>query len=620
MCGFVGVVGEIDETKFVRMTRSLAHRGPDGEGFWSDESANIQLGFRRLAILDKAGGAQPMSTRDGRITLVFNGEIYNHRKLRRELEAEGGVFTSDHADGEVILQGYALRGSDIVADLEGMFAFAIADLNRHELFLARDRFGEKPLFYSKDSRRLAFASEARALGFLKESGLGVDPDQVARYFAYGHVPAPDSLWQGIRKVEPGHTLTIGLHGERREKDRRYWQFRTAPRQDTAADPERLTELLKNSVRSRLEADVPLGFLLSGGLDSSAIALLARRTDDSRLINTFTAGFEEATFDERRYARVIARMCGSKHHEVVVRSRDAIDAMGALYRQMDEPIADPSFLPTALLCEHVRSHVTVALSGDGGDELFAGYDPFRALAAAKVYRAVVPAAAHRMILSFMERIPPGDTNMNLSLKVRQGVRGAGSEPGLWNPLWMAPASVAEIRAITGGLSVRPEEVFDDALDLWNSCESRDLVNRTTEFFGRFYLQLLLTKVDRASMLHGLEVRSPFLDTALAEFALSLPAREKFRRGKGKRILRDALVGVVPPEIMDRPKKGFGIPVAAWLREFPPPDRNMADDAGLSGSALTGMWEQHRSGAADHRGALWAWYALQESLRGARTSSV
>lgn len=619
MCGFVGVVGEIDETTLVRVTQSLAHRGPDGEGFWSDEQANVHLGFRRLAILDKAGGAQPMSTSDGSIALVFNGEIYNHRKLRRELEADGGVFTSDHADGEVILQGYALRGSDIVDDLEGMFAFAIADLNRQELFLARDRFGEKPLFYSQVGRRLAFASEARALGLLDESGLGVDPDQVARFFAYGHVPAPGSLWLGIRKLEPGHTLTFGLHGERREKHRRYWQFRTLSRPGAAADPERLTELLENAVRARLEADVPLGFLLSGGLDSSAIALLARRADESKSIRTFTAGFDEATFDERRYARVIAGMCDSQHHEVVVRRGDALDAMGALYRRMDEPISDPSFLPTALLCEDVRSNVTVALSGDGGDELFAGYDPFKALAAAKVYRAVMPAAAHRIMLSLMEGVQPGDTNMNFSLKVRQGIRGAGSKPGLWNPLWMAPASLAEIQMVTGGRSVRAEEVFDDALDHWNSCESDNLVDRTTEFFGRFYLQLLLTKVDRASMLHGLEVRSPFLDTALAEFALSLPARQKFRRGKGKRILRDALVGVVPAEILDRPKKGFGIPVSAWLREFPPPDRGLAADAGLDGKALTGMWEQHRTGASDHRGVLWSWYALQESLRGAKAGA-
>src|SRR6516165_3908172 len=398
MCGIVGFIGFGSRQDLEAMTAALSHRGPDGSGLWVSPDAPVFLGHRRLSIVDLEGGAQPMWDAAGEIGVVYNGEIYNHLELRRALEAVGHGFRTSHSDTEVLIHGYRQWGEDLPARLNGMFAFAIYDRVRRRLFLARDRFGEKPLYLYRQPGRIAFASELSALLRHTDIPRELDSRAIQKLFAWGFIPAPNALYRHFRKVPGGTSLTYSLDDDS-VRERRYWKFRLEPDQSLAdRDVPRLCEELRSlfaqSVKRRLMSDVPLGLFLSGGIDSGSVLAAATRALPPEQISTFTIGFNETSFNEAPFAQELAAHFGVRHHLEMLDLENARKLMPDVLRRLDEPLGDASILPTYLLSHFTRRSVTVALSGDGGDELFAGYDPFKALTPAQIYARLVPTGLHR----------------------------------------------------------------------------------------------------------------------------------------------------------------------------------------------------------------------------------
>ena len=595
------------------MTDTLRHRGPDGDGIFCDTTNQVWLGHRRLSVIDIAGGQQPMANEDGKIQVVFNGEIYNHKQLRAELTSAGHVFHSDHSDTEVLVHGYEEWGSDLPERLNGMFAFAIYDIPRKRLFLARDRFGKKPLFYHFDGARFLFASELTAFQYIADLSLSFSKKGLMKFFGYGYFPAPYTPYEQIQKLPAGHFMNVDLPA-RTMVARPYWSFCMEPqpvRPGTEADlAAELRHLLREAVRRRLESDVPLGFFLSGGIDSSAVTGLARELMPDNDLFTFSMGFQEPTFDESRFAKIAADKFRTQHITKTCSLDDMKQQMPGILARLDEPTSDSSFLPTTMVCGLAREHVTVALSGDGGDELFGGYDPFHVFPMASAYHTYVPAPVHGFLRTMFDRTwPISEKNMSFGFKVRRALKGLSHAPALWAPHWLGPLEAGEISELFD-THVEPEEVFSEVVALWEASPHLEPADRLTEFFVRFYLQdNILLKVDRASMLNSLEVRAPFLDTDVVEFARRLPMAMKLRHGKGKFILKQAMNGLVPDEILTRPKKGFGIPLTKWLKDLPAPDVDPTP-LGLSSIFLRRRWKQHREGKIDDRANLWCWYALAQ----------
>lgn len=435
MCGLAGFSGYGREEDIVRMTRLLAHRGPDSSGAFNDAEMSLWLGHARLEVLDPTGGHQPMTDKSESIVVVFNGEIYNHRELRKDLEARGHRFRSHHADTEILIHGYKEWGADLPERLNGMFAFAIFDQRRRQLFLSRDRFGEKPLFYAETADAFVFGSEIRSVLAHPSVDDALDRGALKKFFAHGFFPAPHTAWRTVRKLPAGHSMTIDL-ATRRSNQQRYFSFRIEADQRPAGDiPEKqlveeLRALLDQSVQRRLEADVPLGILLSGGIDSSAILAMAARHRDPATIDAFTIGFEEASFDETAYARQMAEVVGCRHHVSRCDLGEARDLLDPLLARIDEPTGDPSILPTFLLTRFAREQVTVALGGDGGDELFAGYDPMAALGPSQLYSRYVPPPLHRLMRRAVGFLPVSDRNMSFDFKLKRWMRALAHGPQFW----------------------------------------------------------------------------------------------------------------------------------------------------------------------------------------------
>ena len=619
MCGIAGFItsggaGDDGPEILRRMTRALAHRGPDAEGYHHD--GTVHLGHRRLSIVDLSGGAQPMSTADGRLTIVFNGEIYNHRELRDRLESLGHAFQTDHSDTEVLLNGYREWGEGMLERLNGMFAFAIQDSEAGTLFLARDRFVKKPLYWFHRGGTLAFASELKALLHHPAAPRNESTAALKKYFAYGFIPAPLSAIEGIFKLPGGWCGTLRV-ADGQWSVRRWWEFRLEPsaEQVTAARisswGEELLAILDRAVKRRLMADVPVGVFLSGGIDSSAVAVLAARHLPGGRLRAFSVGFTDPTFDELPFAREAAALIGCSHDCEILDLSRARDLLPGLLARLDEPNGDASILPTWLLCGFTRRHVTVALGGDGGDELFAGYDPFKALGKAALYDSLVPRGLHPAIRLLASQLPVSHANISLDFKIKRTLRGLSHPPSRRLPVWMGPLEPREIDRYFGDRTP-PEELYSEAIEAWDACgEGADPVDRTLQFFTRLYLQdQILAKVDRASMLHGLEARSPFLDLEVVDFARRLPHQVKFRHGTTKWILKKALEPVLPATILHRKKKGFGTPAGSWLRDGAiAPGVPLGSAGSVVGEALTA----HRSGKADERLFLWSQHVL-EAWRG------
>ncbi|MGD8276567.1 MAG: asparagine synthase (glutamine-hydrolyzing) [Gemmatimonadota bacterium] len=613
MCGIAGYAAldprrVLDPAPVRAMLDRLAHRGPDDEGTHVREG--VVLGHRRLSIIDLEGGHQPLFGATERTAIVANGEIYNYRVLRRKLEESGHRFHTA-SDTEVAAHAYDAWELDFLDRLDGMFALALWDGARRRLVLARDRMGEKPLYYRIHDGVLAFASELDALLALPGSERTLSPTALAQYLTLEYVPAPDSIIEGVAKLEPG-TMLVAERGE--VTTRRYWRLDPRPIGERLPYPDAVRELrsrLERAVRSRLVSDVPLGIFLSGGIDSSTVAALAAREG---ALETFSIGFEEASFDERRYARAVAERIGSRHHEHVVRAAEMPDLVPRLGELLDEPLGDASILPTAALSRFAREHVTVALGGDGGDELFAGYPMHPAQRVAPLVR-VLPPVLNRAFAAGARRLPVSHANFSFGFRVRSFLRGAAAPPPDNHALWMSSFTADELvdllepdvlEAAAGG-----HGTLDRFRTVWAESRGAPLLGRATHLDALTYLPNdILTKVDRASMAVALEVRAPFLARDVVEFAFSLPDAYRMRGLRGKRILRDAIRDLIPAEVLRRPKKGFGMPVAAWLNgALKPllhgllgPDRLRADGI-FRPAAVERLIREHGDGRADHRKPLW-----------------
>lgn len=567
MCGITGLIhsnsSPVDRSVLESMNRAITSRGPDAEGYWIQEGAG--LGHRRLSIIDLEGGAQPMTSPDGRYTIVFNGEIYNFASLKADLE-KSGEFFSTHSDTEVLLKLYVQSGKNCLAKLNGMFAFAIWDAREKSLFAARDRMGKKPFYYWKTPNTFAFASECKA--FLKHPQFSkrLNPQAISSFFQYEYVPAPLSIYDDVFKLPAAHCLTFKNNQLTIE---RYWEipFTDSPLDISEAEAASLlVNHLDRAVERRLVSDVPLGVFLSGGIDSSAIVAMMARHRPGNSIKTFSIGFQERSYDETPYADLIAKTFKTDHHQEVLSPNRLHEIIPEVTGYLDEPFADYSILPTYLLARFTRQKVTVALGGDGGDELFAGYPTFYADRLANTYRHV-PGFARKMIAKFGRSLPVSHADMSFDFKLNQFLYGASFPPIARNQVWLGAFHAAEqsdlftpeMRGQFGNFN--PLQFTADALQ---HCPSTSPENRLLYFYQKFYLcDDILVKADRASMANSLEVRAPFLDVELVEYASQLPYRLKLKGKQTKYILKKALEGILPDSILYRPKKGFGIPMAEWL---------------------------------------------------------
>ena len=566
MCGIAGRINYVSERPVSAalvqgMCDLIAHRGPDGSGVWTRGHAG--LGHRRLAIIDLSeAGAQPMSTADGQIWLTFNGEIYNFLELRSELEARGHRFRS-HTDSEVILYAYREYGVECISRLRGMFAFAIWDEPRRRLLVARDRLGKKPLFYTNDADGLAFASEPKA--FLADPSFSSTPNPAAlsAYLTYQYVPAPMSAFEGVHKLPPAHYLLVE---DGRVTVRRYWKLSYGTKRNiTEAEAvDELRSRLREAVRIRLVSDVPLGAFLSGGIDSGAIVALMSELG-AVPVRTFSIGFQEKEYDELDYARLVAKRYETQHEEFVVRP-NAMEILPRLVWHYNEPFADSSAIPTFLLSELTRRYVTVALNGDAGDENFAGYERYRANVLASRFDGM-PSVLRRPLDLVARMVPASGTSKSVMSRGKRFLEalGEGRERRYvrwmshFQPLLKSELCRAEFQEVAGG------DASDILLRSYAESDAPDFVDATLDVDVNNYLpDDLLVKVDIATMAHGLEGRSPLLDHPLMEFAASLPSGLKMNGAIKKYIFKEAVKPLLPKEIIERPKMGFGVPLDHWFR--------------------------------------------------------
>lgn len=591
------------------MCERMVHRGPDSEGLFV--TSGCALGMRRLAIIDLVTGEQPVFNEDRSVVVILNGEIYNYRELRADLEKDGHAFRSA-SDTEVLPHLYEQYGDEMVTRLNGMFAFALWDEKRRRLFIARDRFGEKPLYWGVFDNQLLFASEPKVLLAHPSVRPSLNLQALRQYLSFDYVPAPLSIYEGINKLPAAHT--VSLENGQVTIDR-YWRLsyaKTEPVPSEQEAAEHLLELLADSVRMRLVSDVPLGVLLSGGVDSSTVAALAVRSS-SEAVKTFSISFAEASFDESRYARGVAKFLGTDHHEERLSANLAANLVSEIGSWIDEPFSDPSLVPTYLLSRFTRKHVTVALGGDGGDELFGGYPTYRGHRWAQVYQYVPPLLRNGVIEPLIRLLPVKTKNLSFDYKALRFVTGANYDAVSRHHVWFGSFTPQqqELLLTERVLEKTNGDIYREARLMADECEDDDIVTRMQSLDTRLYLaEDILTKVDRASMAVSLEVRAPFLDPRVAEFAASLPCNYKLHRQKTKYILKRAVAGIVPPFVTRRGKKGFGVPVAEWLKvKLRPLARDLLSPERVRRAGVfdpvyvSRLQDEHERGIANHRKLLW-----------------
>ena len=570
MCGIYGFIshrGKINPEILPRMGLALAHRGPDDgdERIAISEAGCVGLGHKRLSIIDlSAAGRQPMANEDESVWLTLNGEIYNYQELREELETKGHRFRS-HSDSEVVVHLYEENGASCLANLKGMFAFALWDSKQKSLLLARDRVGKKPLHYCLTGDGLIFASEIKALLQHPAVSRDLNVRSLSKYLSYEYVPAPDTIFRSIKKLEPGHYLVYSDHHSRIA---RYWDVPLQNNQPTDQSEgecaEELRTVLDLSVRRRLVADVPVGLFISGGLDSGIVAAFAAKAKSQ--LDCFSIGFDEPSFDESVYSKTIAASLGIRHHLKVFTGRDMLQVVEQLARLLDEPLADPSVFPLYLLSKFAAGHLKVVLSGDGGDELFAGYQTFQADKLMRYYGSL-PGFVRNWIRTISQHLPVSHDYLSADYKIKQFLKAEGVPPEIRFFLWRGAFSPEDQCALLTP-DVRAElgdyDSYEDIARYIDESKLESGVERLLYLCMKLYLQdNNLVTVDRASMANGLEVRCPLLDQDLVEFVSRLPARYKLKGFRAKYLLKKAAEGLLPETIIHRQKKGFGIPLAKWL---------------------------------------------------------
>lgn len=625
MCGIAGIFDRmgmpVERSILEGMNAKLAHRGPDDEGYYV--TGSIGLAQRRLRIIDLATGRQPMTNEDETLWVTFNGEIYNFQELRSELIGLGHRFATA-SDTEVIVHGYEQHGPAILQKLRGMFAFAIWDANRRELFLARDRVGKKPLFYGLVNGQLVFASEIQGLLQHPAVKKEVAPEAIDEYLTYGYIPAPRTAFRNIHKLLPGHYLTVGAKkgDSGLPAPQRYWQLNYEPKRDldekqaTSA----LLDTLKEAIRLRMIADVPLGALLSGGVDSSLVVALMSQMSE-RPVKTFSIGFDEQAFNELPFARLVAQRYGTEHHEMVVRP-NALEILPLLVRHYGEPFADSSAVPSYYVAQMTREHVTVALNGDGGDECFAGYDRYLGNAMADRYQQIPRVIRKRLLEPLAALIPDRLPRRHRLGQLKRFMNVADQSRIGRYAQWVSyfrPGQKRDLYSRDFRSRIHGIDAADWLADRYAAVSShnRDALDAILALDVESYLPYdLLVKMDIASMANSLEARSPFLDHKVLEFAASLPTNMKIKGRKLKYILKQSCRELLPPEILNRRKMGFGVPVGDWMRgELRP----LLHDVLLSAESLhrgyfdegyvRGLVRAHIDGRQNSGDQLWALLCLE-----------
>ncbi len=630
MCGFTGFL-DLDRatgtdtlaSTIGRMMDMIAHRGPDDESSWVDAEAGVALGFRRLAIVDLTpAGRQPMVSASGRFVMIYNGEVYNAEELRPELTSRGIPFRG-HSDTEIILEAFAAWGVDaVLPKLIGMFAIALWDRQERRLTLVRDRMGIKPLYYGRMGRTFFFGSQPKSFEPHPDWRFEIDRETLASFLRFAYVPGARSIHRDLHQLKPGHLAEVASDGTVTE--RCYWDIRAKAAagrseragEDDAAAVEALDTLLRDAVKRRMIADVPLGALLSGGIDSSTVVALMQAQSD-RPVKTFTIGFNAEGYDEAPYAAAVAKHLGTDHHELYVEPAHALDLVPRLADWYDEPFADASQIPTLLVSELAQGEVKVALSGDGGDELFAGYTRYLHGNRVIGWTGAVPRPLRDAGAYLLDAVPAGTWNGFAELlpaalrPVRPADRAAKLAELLRSPVdellyRQLVSHWADPETLLPGIAEPVDPVWSGAL----TPEVPDLVERMQLIDMLTYLpDDILTKLDRASMAVGLEARVPLIDHRVVEHAFHLPAHQRIRNGETKWLLRQVLDRYVPKSLIDRPKMGFGVPIDRWLRG---PLRDWAEDlldpvrlgeSGLAAAPIRRRWEQHLSGATNAQYPLW-----------------
>ena len=618
MCGICGVIhfdgAPVSAPSLRAMNDLLRHRGPDDAGYFIEDA--VGLAMRRLKIIDIAGSDQPLTNEDGSVVVIFNGEIYNFRALRDTLAQRGHRFKTD-GDGETIAHLYEEYGAAMPEHLRGMFAIALWDKRRGRLLLARDRLGQKPLYFYRDRHIFAFASEIKALlahpDVPRVSRFSADdPSALMAYLSFGYLPAPDTAFHGIHMLEPARTLEVSMAGAVHE--RCYWKLdKLAPPEPNAKTGDYLSELrekMDEALKLRLISDVPLGAFLSGGLDSSLIVALMRRHSNAT-IKTFSIGFEgDDSFDETPWAEKVARHLGTEHRAFHVKP-DAMNLLSELVWHHDQPFADSSAIPTYLVSKLTREHVTVALTGDGGDELFAGYERFYAAALTDKF-SILPRGFLRMAAGLLGLLPEGTAYYDPIKRARRFLRAAGMSPHDAYFDWVRVFNRELLDELVGS-----SDAGRVSLAPYLSAAQGHPVAALVEANMRSYLpDDLLIKADRCSMAASLEARAPFLDHKLAEFAATIPFNLKLKGSRTKHILKEAARGALPDDIIERKKHGFGIPLGAWLRRDMGPVRDTllnrrARERGLLDMpTVQRLIAEHKTGKRDHNRQLWALLTLEE----------
>jgi len=621
MCGIVGFltskVSDIPDYEILRRMREiLVHRGPDDLGEYirslDDQGPFVFFGHRRLSIIDLSGGHQPLSNEDGTVWVIFNGEIYNFKELRSELKILGHQFKTS-SDTEVIAHAYEEYGEDCFQRLNGMFAIGIWDELNHRLILARDRLGKKPLYYASMDGTFLFASELKAILAYPHFSRKIAPLSLMKYLFYEFIPCPHTIFNGAQKLPPASYL---IWEKKRIEIKGYWSpFNLEGIENNLTEKEaeyRLLELLNQSVKRRLISDVPLGIFLSGGIDSSAIAALAQKEAPGK-VKTFSIGFEDPSFDESRYASLVSRFLGTEHFEQRMTPKDLLDIVPNLPDILDEPMADASILPTYLLSKFTRGYVKVALGGDGGDELFAGYPTYLAHKFARQYELFLK-NLHPVIQFLGNLLPVSDNNISFDFKVKKFLSGIGYPDGIRNSVWLGSFSFPDIEKV-----ISPEllnqfdrlRMVEEISSYEKDFPQKDLITLLQYLDLKLYFQeSILVKVDRASMACSLEVRAPFLDHELVEFVMGLPSKLKLKGFTSKYILKKAMANWLPNEVINRPKKGFGVPIAKWVKgplkelfgDLLSPDR-IKQEGFLNPEYVSSLFQEHLLNKKDNRKQLW-----------------
>ncbi len=659
MCGITGYLGHGDQATLKRMTDAIAHRGPDDDGFFIDRE--LGFGFRRLSIIDVAGGRQPMFNEDRKVAVIFNGEIYNYPELRDQLRKKGHTFATT-SDTEVIVHGYEEFGPKIFSQINGMFAIALWDVRTRELLLARDRLGKKPLYYGTFGGTLVFGSELKALLQHPTARRELDYASLAKYLVFEYVPTPHSMLRRIRKLPEGAYAQVrsgepvqvhrywdltfcsivgksNRHPERRlsrpeSKDltptsiegvgslgwaRDDYAAGGANIRSEAEAAHHLDHLLADAVKRRLVADVPLGVFLSGGIDSSAVTYYAQAAS-STPVKTFSVGFADPSFDESRYAKLVANHLHTEHHHTELGPQDALDLVPKLADLMDEPLADASLLPTYLLSKFTRQHVTVAVGGDGGDELFLGYPTFQAERWYQMMRWL-PSAVRHGLARGVHLLPASFGYLSFDFKLKRFSQGLLAPDDLRHQTWLGsatPSQLSDLLTTQARSSIGAGDVYADLhARLSQVPASASVWQRLTyEYLKGYLMDQVLVKVDRASMFASLEVRAPLLDYRVVEYVANLPDHLKLRGSTTKYLLKKLMAGKLPDEIIHRRKQGFAIPIAQWLagelqplaRELLAPDRLKAQGI-FNPEYVTRLLDEHTKRRADHRKLLWTLLCFQ-----------